>query len=67
MKTQNAVLLTALKKGPVTFLQAYIKMGIGCPTSRISELRKKGYKIETRKTKVKTRWGKVVIATWVLK
>ena len=67
MKTQNSVLISALRKGPVTFLQAYIKMGIGCPTSRISELRKEGHKIETRKTNVKTRWGKAVIATWVLR
>lgn len=64
MKTQNTVLLEALRKGPVTFLQAY-KMGIGCPTKRIHELRK-SHKIETVPVKVKTRWGKSMIARWVL-
>lgn len=63
--TQNQALLSALKKGPVTFLHAYLKLGIGCPTSRIAELRKK-HKIETVPVKVKTRWGKTVIAKWVL-
>lgn len=65
MKTQSAVLLEALKKGPVTFLHAYLKLGIGCPTSRISDLRKR-HKIETVPVRVKTRWGKSTIAKWVL-
>lgn len=64
-QTQNQVLLSALKKGPVTFLHAYLKLGIGCPTSRISEL-KKAHNIVTLPVKLKTRWGKAVIAKWVL-
>ncbi len=73
MKTQNSVLLAELRKRPVTVYYAMNKLGIGCPTKRISEIRKELIKrsdkhtIETRKTKVKTRWGKSVIATWVLR
>ena len=63
-QTQNQVLLSALKKGPVTFLHAY-KMGIGCPTKRIHEIRKT-HKIETIMVPLKTRWGKAKIAKWVL-
>jgi Helix-turn-helix domain len=67
MKTQNAVLLAELRRRPVTVYYAMNKLGIGCPTKRISELRKGNWNIETRKTKMKTRWGKAMIATWVLK
>lgn len=65
MKTQNAVLLEALKNGPVTFLHAYLRLGIGCPTRRISDLRKR-HKIVTVPVKVKTKWGRTMIAKWVL-
>ena len=64
-KTQNQVLLDALRKGPVTFLHAYLKLGIGCPTKRISELKKK-HNIVTDLVEKKTRWGKSVIARWML-
>jgi hypothetical protein len=67
MKTQNQVLLAALRKHKLTAYQIMFRLGIGCPTKRISELRRAGHDIETRKTKVKTRWGKSVIATWVLR
>ncbi len=67
MKTQNSVLLAELRRKPITVYYAMNKLGIGCPTTRISELRRKGFDIETRRTKVKTRWGKSVIATYVLR
>lgn len=63
--TQNETLLAALKKRPVTFMHAYIKLGIGCPTRCISDLKKK-HKIDTIPVKLNTRWGKSVIAKWVL-
>ena len=66
MKTQNDVLLAELKKRSVTAYYCHTKLGIGCPTRRIHELRKK-HKIETVRTTRKTRWGKSTIATWVLK
>lgn len=66
MKTQNSVLLAELKKHSVTAYYCHTKLGIGCPTKRISELRKR-HKIETIRTQRKTRWGKSTIATWVLK
>lgn len=66
MKTQNAVLLAELKKRSVTAYYCTTKLGIGCPTKRISELRKR-HNIETIRTPLRTRWGKSTIATWVLK
>lgn len=68
-KTQNAVLLAELKKrkSGITNYQIATQLGIGCGTKRISELRRGGFKIETRKTKVKTRWGRSIIATYVLR
>lgn len=66
MQTQNAVMLAALKKRSLTAYYCTTKLGIGSPTRRIHELRKK-HKIETVRTQLKTRWGKSVIATWVLK
>lgn len=67
MKTQNDVLLAELKKRSVTAYYCHTKLGIGCPTKRISELKQDGHDIETIPTKLKTRWGKSTIATWVLK
>ena len=67
MKTQNAVLLKALRQHKLTVYQIMNKLGIGCATKRISELRRDGHNIETRKTKVRTRWGKSVIAVYVLR
>ena len=67
MKTQNDVLLKALRKHKLTVYQIMNKLGIGCATKRISELRRAGHNIETRKTKVRTRWGKSVIAVYVLR
>lgn len=66
MKTQNSVLLSELKKHSVTAYYCTTKLGIGSPTRRITDLRKR-HKIETVRTPVKTRWGKSTIATWVLK
>jgi hypothetical protein len=64
-RSQNDVLLAALKRGPITVYNAMFKLGIGCPTKRIHELRAR-HNIKTIRTKVKTRWGKSVIATYVL-
>jgi GR25 family glycosyltransferase involved in LPS biosynthesis len=66
-KTQNSVLLKTLQRRNLTVYQIMNDLGIGCPTKRISELNGYGQDIETRKTKVKTRWGRSVIATYVLR
>ena len=65
MKTQNAVLLSELKKRSVTAYYCHTKLGIGCPTKRISEIRRilekkhDKHKIETIRTQRKTRWGEI--------
>ena len=65
MKTQNDVLLAELKKRNLTVRQIANQLYIGCPTKRISDLRKK-YSIKSNMVKKKTRWGTSTFAVYVL-
>lgn len=47
---QRLALLTALKSGPVTTLQAREQLGIQHPAGRVLELRESGIYIQTLKT-----------------
>ena len=64
-KTQNAVLLSELKKRNLTVYKIMNELGIGCPTKRISELKKK-HPIKINMVKKKTRWGTSTFAVYVL-
>ena len=56
--TQNEMILAYLKEhGSITQLSALRDLGVMRLASRISDLRKKGIKIEDRAEVVKTRYG----------
>jgi Helix-turn-helix domain len=48
---QCLALLTMLRTGPVTTLAAREVLGIGSPAARILDLRKRGYLIQTQRSK----------------
>lgn len=62
------VLRYLIEHGKITTYEAYQKFGCTRLPSRIYEYRKRGYDIESRSKKVKTRYGKVTpIAEYTLK
>lgn len=48
---QRALILDALRSGPLTTIQARDQLAVLSPASRVMELRRAGYVIETRKVK----------------
>ena len=54
---QAEVILAALKKGPLTSVEAYVEFGIMRLAARIDELRKMGHSIHTERVKTTNRLG----------
>ena len=59
-RTQTGdVLEHLIKYGKITTYEAYQKYGCTRLPSRIYDYRKRGYEIESRSKKIKTRYGKI--------
>lgn len=66
--TQNELILTWLKKAPIGPMEALNELGVYRLASRINELRKEGYEIETMRHTIVNRYGdEVSVARYVLK
>lgn len=66
--TQNELILTWLQKAPIGPMEALNELGVYRLASRINELRKAGYEIETMRHTVVNRYGdEVKVARYILK
>lgn len=63
---QNFLVLAALKRGPLTPLEALRRLGCERLAARIHELREMGHDINRTFVRVKTRAGKVRVAKYAL-
>ncbi len=57
MKDQCNRLLDALQNGPLTTGEIRTRLGIGMPATRVFELKRAGYRIESEMVKVPNRFG----------
>lgn len=65
---QSEVVLDALKKAPLTSMEAFVEFGITRLGARIFELREEGYDIETIPMSITNRLGaRCTYAKYVLK
>ena len=54
---QSEVVLEALKKAPMTSMEAFVEFGITRLAARIDELRKAGHRIHTERLSMTNRLG----------
>jgi hypothetical protein len=54
---QTQVVLSALEKGPLTSMEAFVEFGITRLAARVDELRKDGVKIHTERINTTNRLG----------
>ena len=64
-KSQNEQVLDLLKKGPVTPLEVFKKVGSLCAAERVRDLRERGYNILTKRLELPN--GKTVAQYHLLK
>lgn len=67
LSQKDAVLKHLKRHGAITSLTAFTRYGITRLSHVIYVLRKAGYNIYTRPTRVASRWGGATVATYVLK
>lgn len=65
MQNQNKVILSFLRKKPITTLDAF-RLGITRLSARIYDLRKQGFKIAADRIRVRSRWGKTTVCRYSL-
>ena len=66
MKSQNQIVLSALRKGSLTSAEAWSRWGISRLSSCVFHLRKQGYPVRARELIVSTRYGKARVACYSL-
>jgi len=64
--SQNQRVFEALKKAPLTSMQAFRNLGITRLSARIYDLRHEGHRIESERVRVHTRNGTATVARYYL-